>query len=383
MAFQMKFQPATADSSASASLDVRIETRFDSGFMLDVGFTAQPGVTVLFGPSGAGKTSVLQCVAGLLKPGRGRIALGERVLFDSKMTVDMPLAQRRIGYVFQTLALFPHMSVRANVAYGLNGLERVERNLRVSHTLESFGLAELADRRPSQISVGQQQRVALARALVTEPLVLLLDEPLSALDLPTRSLFLDDLRRWIAEHRVPVLHVTHSRDEVFALAQNVVLIEQGKVLAQGSPLDVLAAPRHETTAQLAGFENIYDATVTAAHEAHGTMMCRVAGAAVELQTPLIRTPIGSGVRIAIRAGDILMASEQPRGLSARNLLRGRIVSLTRRDVMVIAHVDCGGVLFEVHLTPGAQDELGLEPGREVWLVIKTYSCHLLYQGNSE
>jgi molybdate transport system ATP-binding protein len=231
-------------------------------------------------------------------------------------------------------------------------------------------------RLPGQISGGERQRVALARALVPNPQALLLDEPLAALDRPTRSKIIDDLRTWNEANRIPILYVTHSREEVFALGESVIVVEKGRVIARGTPQDVLGAPRHETVAQLAGFENIFDGTVIAVHLAQGTMTCRLGSSEVQLDVPLGGDGVGASVRIAIRAGDILLATARPGGLSARNVVAGKIVSLTQRDVTVIVRVDCG-VVFDAYLTPGARDSLKLEPGKEVWLVIKTYSCHLL------
>jgi molybdate transport system ATP-binding protein len=218
--------------------------------------------------------------------------------------------------------------------------------------------------------------VALARALVIDPGILLLDEPLAALDATTKSKILDDLRAWNGEHRIPVVYVTHSREEVFALGERAIVMENGRPIAQGTPHQVMTAPRQETVAQLAGFENIFEATVIAAHENRGTMTCQLAGGKVELETPLVRANIGSVLRVGIRAGDILLASLQPSGLSARNIIPGRIASLAQRDVIIAAKVDCG-VEMEVHLTLAARDALRLEPEREVWLIVKTHSCHLM------
>ena len=148
------------------------------------------------------------------------------------------------------------------------------------------------------------------------------------------------------------------------------------MLANGTPHEILESPRHETVAQLAGFENIFDATVTALHESQGTMTCALEGSSVHLEAPMVRVQAGSYIRLAIRAGDILLAGALPLSLSARNLIQGKLISLSQRDFMVIARVDCGAT-FEVHLTPGARDALQLAPGRDVWLVIKTHSCHLL------
>ncbi len=357
-----------------------------NSFALDVDFMAPPGITILFGPSGSGKTTLLNCVAGLALPEAGRIAAGERVLFDSAQRVNLAVDRRGIGYVFQDLALFPHLSVESNVEYGLGHLAASERRSRSRSILESFRIAHLRRRKPGDISGGERQRVALARALVTDPCVLLLDEPLSGLDAPTRSRLLHDLLAWNDSHCIPVLYVTHSREEVFALGERVVVLQSGRILAQGSPYEVLEKPRQEAIAELAGIENRFDATVIALHEAQGTMTCRLAeageGKSVELEVPLAHLQPGMPVRVGIRAGDIMLATAPLQGISARNVLPGRLTGLRQKDITVIAQVDCG-VSFEVHLTPAAEKALALAPGREVWLVIKTHSCHLLRNsGNS-
>jgi molybdate transport system ATP-binding protein len=245
--------------------------------------------------------------------------------------------------------------------------------------LSAFRIDLLAKRRPKEISGGERQRVALARTLVTDPEVLLLDEPLAALDAATKIRIVDDLRAWNEAHNIPILYVTHSRDEVFALGENALVLDGGRILAQGTPHEVLAAPRQETVAQLAGFENILDATVDSLHPDRGTMTCSLTaktGNPVQLETPLVRAEVGAQLRVGIRAGDILLAISAPVGLSARNIIPGRIVALERRDVIISARVDCG-VEMEVHLTLAARDSLQLSAGRDVWLVIKTHSCHLM------
>lgn len=375
--------PAGDSSRLAASISKRFSANGGPGFFLEVDFAAPAGITILFGPSGSGKTTVLQSIAGLLRPDGGRIAVGGRVLFDRDAGVDTAIERRGVGYVLQNLALFPHLTVEENVQYGLAKLGRAERRERTLKILESFRIAHLLKRKPREISGGESQRVALARSLVTDPCALLLDEPLAALDLPTQQRLIDDLRAWNASHRIPILYVTHSQREVFALGERVIVLEEGRVLAEGTPRDVLRAPHGETMAQLAGFENIFEGCVAAVHESHGTMTCRLAGAQVELEAPLVRLDVGAPVRLAIAAGDILVATEPPRGLSARNVLAGRIVSLEQQGVTVLADVDCGGLRFRVKLTPTARDTLHLTVGREVWLVVKTYSCHLLQTSQSE
>ena len=373
----MKLAP-TPSAALRAGLAARICTTpsVDPPFALDVDFSAPTGFTILFGASGAGKTTLLNSVAGLTTPASGTIAVGERIFFDAQSRINLPVAQRRVGYVFQNLALFPHFTVEANVGYGLDRIGAKERKQRVACVLEAFRIASLATRRPREISGGERQRVALARSLVTDPCILLLDEPLAALDQPTKSHILDDLRVWNEAHRIPILYVTHSRDEVFALGERVLVLDRGRLVVQGTPHEVMGAPRQETVAQLAGFENIFDAVVEASHEHRGTMTCRLAQSEVALETPLVNAGIGSSLRVGIRAGDILLATHPPQGLSARNVLPGRVVALVRKDVIVAARVDCG-VRLEVHLTLAARDALQLVPGREVWLVVKTHSCHVM------
>ena len=379
-ATQMDTSPGIGSGhTPSPDLRVSIRKTLKSLFDLDVDFMVQPGINILFGPSGAGKTTLLDCIAGLTKPDTGQLSISDRVLFDSARHVDVPVTKRNIGYVFQDLALFPHLNVEANVGYGLFSLATGERKRRVSHALESMGIGSLAPRRCTELSGGERQRVALARALVTKPSILLLDEPLAALDLPVRMKIAEDLRRSVQSSQIPVLYVTHSRDEVFMLGEHLLVLEHGRIIAEGTPHHVLSAPRGETVAQLAGFENIFDATVTSIHEDRGTMTCRVPASGtspVELETPLVRSAPGDRLRVGISAGDILLSTEKPAGLSARNILSGRLLSLNQRDAIIVARIDCG-VEFAAHLTLGTRDSLSLAPGREVWVIVKTHSCHLL------
>lgn len=371
-------EPALRAAQEEAALSLAIRKRYsaEAEFALDVDFAASPGFTILFGASGAGKTTLLDCVAGLAHPDSGKIQVGAKTFFDAASNVNLAVAARNVGYVFQSLALFPHLSVEENIAYGLNSRAEDARNASIQTILEAFRIETLRKRRPGEISGGERQRVALARSLVTDPCVLLLDEPLAALDVATKSRIVDDLRSWNEAHRIPILYVTHSREEVFSLGNRVVVLDRGRVVALGDPHEVMGAPRQEAVAQLAGFENILDVAVDAAHEDRGTMTCRLLPSGPLLETPLVRIAPGSSLRVGIRAGDILLATSRPEGLSARNILPGKLVSLARRDVMIAAIVDVG-VPLEVHLTLAARDALNLVPGRDVWLIVKTYSCQLM------
>ena len=358
----------------SASITVR--KRLSPQFTLDASFAAPPGFTVLFGASGSGKTTVLRAIAGLTKPDAGRIVVGDRTYFDDVQRVDVPVPQRATGYVFQQLALFPHLTVRANIAYGLHRLRPAEQRDRVEAIAHSFRISHVLDRKPDFVSGGERQRTALARALVTQPRILLLDEPLSALDHATQSHIIEDLRRWNDRHRIPVVYVTHGHREVYALADRVVVLEGGRVVHSGTAHDVLDRPGQRELASLAGFENVFEAAVVDRQEAAGTMRCRVVGTETELEVPLAEQAIGAALGVAVRAGDILVALQQPQGISARNVFSGRVDSIATQGPTVVLVVDAGA-RFLVHLTPGAASSLGIRPGDRVWLIIKTYSCRVL------
>ncbi len=228
-----------------AALTARVRKEFRGGrvttFVLDVSLEIPAGISILFGPSGAGKSTLLDCIAGLARPEAGRIAAGDRVLFDSATATHLPPQKRHLAYVFQELALFPHLTVEENAGYGLAHLPEGERRSRVREILESFHVGALRSRKPGQISGGERQRVALARSLVTSPRVLLLDEPLSALDADVKAAIVEDLRAWNAARRLPILYVTHSREEVDALGERMIALDAGRVVAEGAPREVLGA----------------------------------------------------------------------------------------------------------------------------------------------
>jgi len=365
---------------SSPSLAARVRKFFAGDIAprlsLDLDIEVPPGITIVFGPSGAGKSTLLDCIAGLTQPDAGRISIDGEAFFDSEKKVNLPPQQRRIAYVFQTLALFPHMTVEANVAYGLANVAQQKSGALVAEILQMFRVETLRGRKPREISGGERQRVALARSLVTLPRVLLLDEPLTGLDAELKASIIEDLRAWNAAHQIPILYVTHSREEVDALGERVIAMDHGKIVSEGTPREVLDAPRRRRLAQAAGFENLLAATVLDLREPDGVMRVRLANADCEIEVPLGHAAPGDHVRVAIRAGDILLANEAPRGLSARNILEGRIISLESRGTLVVARVDCEAV-FTVHVTPGAVRSLELAIEKRVWLVLKTHSCHFV------
>lgn len=356
-------------------LTAHLRVRLSSAFDLDVAFAAPAGITIVFGPSGSGKSTLLRCLSGLATPDEGRIRIGDRHLFDSAGHINVPAAQRQCGYVFQHLALFPHMTIADNLGYGLAHRSPADAQARVAQIARSFRIAHLLDRRPGAISGGERQRAALARSLVTDPAFLLLDEPLSALDHRTQSRIIDDLRDWNSARQIPVLYVTHAHREAFALGERAIVLDGGRLVAAGTPQEVLDAPASELVAQLAGFENFFDAEVQTTTPDAGTMTCRVHGTSLDLEVPRVAgAAIGGRVRLAIRAGDILVATSKPSGLSARNIFPGVIQSRHVAGTTVTLTIDAGAP-FDAHVTPQADHTLGLAAGTPVWLVIKTHSCH--------
>lgn len=365
---------------SSPVLHVQIEKRFrpagSLGFHLKIDDQFEPGFTVLFGPSGAGKSTMLDCIAGLQTPDSGRIALAEGVYFNFAEKVDLPPQHRHVAYVFQSLALFPHLTVAENIAYGLFACGAGERQERTDRAMRAFHIAQFRQRKPRELSGGEKQRVALARSLATDPHVLLLDEPLSGLDAGLRSAILQDLREWNEARQIPILYVTHNREEVDAIGERVVTLDQGRIISQGSSREVLEAPKSLAIAQVAGFENIFAATVDELRPSDGIMRVVLPPSCCELEVPLVAAHVGDKLKVAIHAGDILLATEHPRFLSARNILPGSVESLETRGALVVAQINAG-IRFEVHVTPGAVRSLGLQAGTLVWLILKTHSCRVV------
>ena len=361
----------------TATLSVEIRKRF-SAFELEIQHQFPAGFTVVFGPSGSGKSTLLDCIAGLVRPDAGRIELGATRFFDGAQSLSLPPQKRQLGYVFQSLALFPHLSVKQNIRYGLRRISEEERQRRVGQVLQAFHIEKLSERKPAQLSGGEKQRVALARSLVTQPRLLLLDEPLTGLDSGLRQSILQDLRKWNEARRIPILYVTHNRDEVDAIGERLITMENGRLGKSGAPRSVLDAPQSVALAQAAGFENLLDAHVVERREADGVMRVALGDGGTELEIPLSSAAINEAVKVAIRAGDILLAIEQPRGLSARNVCKGAIESIEVRGAVAVLSVRAGA-LFHVHMTPGAVRWLKLAEEKPVWLVVKTHSCHLVTQ----
>jgi molybdate transport system ATP-binding protein len=278
-----------------------------AGFRLSIEFEAAAGVTVLYGPSGSGKTLTLDAIAGFVPPDSGRILLNDRILFDSGAQVQLPPRERQCGYVFQNYALFPHMTVRANLAFAAHQLPRLERHRRIAELLDRFRIADLAGRFPHELSGGQKQRASIARSLIAEPGALLLDEPANGLDATLRA----ELHTLIREIRqslaIPILLVTHNPEECFALADRVLVYEQGTIAHRAAPLELLANPGTAGVARLLGGFNIYEAEVIALDPGRQTSRVRLLG--TEIEGPHLRGCfLGDRVALCARPEELRIAT---------------------------------------------------------------------------
>ncbi|MDR1727642.1 MAG: ABC transporter ATP-binding protein [Acidobacteriota bacterium] len=357
-------------------LDARIRKKLGGGDapVLDVHVKAADGITVLFGPSGAGKTSILRAVAGILVPDEGRIALGETVFFDASAKVNIPIRRRRVGYVFQNHLLFPHMTAEQNALYGARGDARKSALERVRGLFAMMGISKVAARRPHELSGGEQQRVALARALATDPAIMLLDEPLSAVDAATRGRLTEEIAEIQRQAGVPFLYVTHNHTEALRLGKAMLVIDEGRVAQTGAPAEIFNAPRTASVARVVGAENIFHGRVLRHLTDEGTTVVDIGGCAVE--TSYNGMGIGKSVTLGIRSEDVLVSREHVTQTSARNVLRGEVVSIFRDIDRADLVVNCG-VDFKVGVTPATVRNMELAEGSRVFLLVKARAVHVL------
>jgi molybdate transport system ATP-binding protein len=361
-----------AHASGGAVIEARVELPL-ARFPLHVDLKLGRGVTALMGPSGSGKTSLLESIAGLRPRARGRIALdGERWL-DSDAGLRLAPDRRRVGYVPQDAGLFPHLSVRGNVRFGLRDEAAAEG------AIDTLEIRDLLDRYPMSLSGGERQRVSLARALATRPRLLLLDEPLAALDVALRQRVLPYLVRIRDGWQVPCLYVTHNVGEALAVAERLVLLQDGAVQAEGPPHELLAVAARSRDAD-EGLENLLPGRI-AAHDAEaGVTRIELAGGSILNVTLAGDRPPGQAVTLSVRAEDVLVAVEPVRGLSARNVFPATIAAVERTgpDVTLRCSLEeAQGPTWFARVTPAAVSALGLAVGRRVWLAVKSHSVRIV------
>jgi molybdate transport system ATP-binding protein len=352
-------------------VEIDVEKRLGA-FALHAAFSGEAAVTALFGRSGCGKSTILNLAAGLLRPDRGRIAIGERVLFDSAAGIDLPAGERRIGYVFQDGLLLPHLSVGQNLVYGRFFTPPAERWADFDKIVALLDLAPLLERRPHRLSGGEKQRVAIGRALLASPRLLLMDEPLASLDAGRRGEILYYIERLRDEVRVPILYVSHEIEEVVRLAEHMVLLSEGKVAAAG-PVHALMG-RIELRRLIGRYEGgaVIEAKVAAQDLKSG--LARLAFAGGELLVPDVDALVGESLRVRVRARDVSIAIEEPRGVSMLNCLRGRIAEIgSEPGASIDVRIDVAGTPLLARVTRHSAEQLQLAPGREVWAMVKAVS----------
>ncbi len=360
---------------------IRIDvTRKLGHFTLEAAFEADSaGITALFGRSGAGKTSIVNMLAGLLRPDRGRIEIDGRVLFDHAAGIDLPPNKRRLGYVFQESRLFPHYSVRGNLSYGMRRRDEGARKIDFDTVVEVLGIGHLLERRPRALSGGEKQRVALGRALLTSPELLLMDEPLASLDAPRKQEVLPLIEALRDRFNVPIVYVTHSMDEIVRLADTLVLIDDGRVAAVG-PIEELTSRldlRPLTGRYEAG--SVIAARVAGHDESYALSLLAFPGGT--FRVPRLDLPVGARLRVRIRARDVSLAIKRPEGFSDLNVFPGTVEQIGRSAEDAGApdldlRIDIGTPLW-VRISRRAFHDLGLAKGSSVFAVIKGTSIDRL------
>ena len=337
-------------------------------FTLDCSGDLREGITAVYGLSGSGKTTLLNCIAGLTTPTDGQIELSGRTVYSRRRRVNIPPDRRRFGYVFQDSALFPHMTVIQNLLYGYRLTPASARRVEPEQLVEMFGLGTLLERGVGRLSGGERQRVALARALATSPDLLLLDEPLSSLDVRYRGVIIQYLRLVRRELGTSMLYVTHSISEVLALASSALVLDSGRSVAHLRPTELAADPHLSALSDNDALENMLEGVIAGDPDEDG--LTRITVGRVELLAPSVEAAPGDTATIAIRAADVIISLEESHSLSARNIVPAVVEETHALDGRAFVYLDVG-VRLAAEITLGSLRALKLRPGSEVWLILKT------------
>ncbi len=338
-------------------------------FTLDAAFACGAGVTALFGRSGAGKSTIVKAVAGLVRPDGGRVQVGDTTFFDAARRINVATERRGVGVVFQDGRLFPHMTVRRNLRYGYDRA-RGEKRVTFEAVTDVLGISSLLERRPVSLSGGERQRVAVGRALLSQPRLLLMDEPLASLDEVRKAELLPYFEKLNTEFRIPILYVSHAIDEVMRLASDVVLIDEGRVVAAGSLADVTSRIDLPPAAESFGSGAILECRVESHDASRG--LTNLATALGPVKLALIERPLGSRLSIRIAARDVAIASERPTKISVQNIFDGKVIELrSLPNHIVRLKVAVGGGYLLSEITAEAAARLDLKPGLQVVALVKS------------
>ncbi len=353
------------------STSIRLDFRKSLGsFTLAVNCTLETKVSAFLGVSGSGKSTLLNCVSGTLTPDEGEIAFGDEILYASAAKINLPPEKRRFGYIFQEGYLFPHLTVAQNIRYGQPNPRKS------SDAIDVLEISELLQRYPKELSGGQRQRVAIARALAMEPRMLLMDEPLAALDSALKGRIIPYLHHIKEAFETPILYVTHTFSEAMALADEAFLIADGEIMASGEPHQLLTAPTAMPIAQLTGVENMLFLPVVASDKARGLTALEIGDQSLVI--PYIEAEVGEVVPVAIRAEDIIISLDPNLTISARNILLGKIQYLDIRSERTWLSILVEWHHLAVKITHEAREELQLKENLEVYCVIKASAINRLW-----
>jgi molybdate transport system ATP-binding protein len=344
--------------------------RKQGSFAIDAVFKgARSGVTALFGSSGAGKTSIVNMVAGLLKPDAGRVAVNGHVMFDSARRINLSPEKRRIGYVFQDGRLLPHFTVKSNLMYGMHRTPPEQRYINFDQVVELLGIVHLLQRRPAKLSGGEKQRVAIGRALLTSPALLLMDEPLASLDTDRKNEVLPFIMRMSREFSIPILYVTHAMDEIFNLASHMVLLESGRTVASGPIEHLMSRPDLRSHFGNEDYGVVIETKVVALKDSDGLMGLRFPGGVLKARS--LNALPSSSVRVRIPARSVAIALEKPIQSSFQNVFPC-VVTQVINDGGAFAHVGLDmGCPIMAQITRKSCKELNLVSGQPVFAVIKS------------
>ncbi|GLS88170.1 molybdenum import ATP-binding protein ModC [Cypionkella aquatica] len=348
------------------TLSVALNHQFP-GFTLDVNFVAPPGLTALFGRSGSGKTSVINAVAGILRPDQGRISTADTILLDTSSAINLPPHRRRLGYVFQDARLFPHLTVQQNLSYG-RWFARPSNGPNFDDIVGLLGLQALLQRRPGALSGGEKSRVAIGRALLSNPALLLMDEPFAALDDPRKAELLPYIETLRDQTQIPILYVSHALPEVARLATTLVVLDQGRSLHAGPAADLLADPDLAPALGLRDAGAMISAEITAQGPDGLTELHSAGG---PLWLPQIASPPGTRLRIRIAAQDVILSRQRPEGLSALNIMHGQITEIRLSDDGALVQLAIGAEHLLARITQRSATALRLAPGDPIFAIVKS------------
>ncbi len=357
------------------SLQFDISARLGD-FRLTVSGENSSGVTALFGQSGSGKTTLLNCLAGVIKPDRGVIVVDDTVLFSAKKGIFLTPENRRIGYVFQESNLFPHLTGLKNILYGYDLLSSDERVIHPPQVLSLLEIEHVMDRQPSRMSGGERSRVTIARALLTSPRILFLDEPLVSVDSKLKGKILPYIDRINRDLHIPVLYVSHDISEVLYIADEVFVLQEGKLIGKGDPRSILMDESIISLTTSSSIENLFDAVVTSADHETGLIQAESKGQSFKFWSKEVPDGKKVHVTLGLKASDIVLSATPPGAVSVRNVLQGMVENIQLTDGRAMVHVDIGLKLI-AEVTRPAVEELGLKPGKQTYILFKARSIRLV------